>query len=244
MYCSIKCELQSFGSLLEAKNVFRDFWAGATRVRALALISLAVSQGEFVVVRGPSGSGKSTLLSLLSGMDRPSGGAVYFQGKSLHASSESELAGIRNRHFGFIFQSPHVLHDRTVAENVSLPARYSYNQDMKKKEVLERTYQLLDYVGLSALACRFPNTLSGGEMQRVAFARALFCDPEVIFADEPTGSLDGENSRRMLELLLEQCAMNRTVIMITHDEKAMAYGSRLVNLDKFDHEGAMETHGV
>ncbi len=234
MCCSTGADTVPTEVILEAREVFRDFNAGTSTVRALAATSLQVQRGEFVVVRGPSGSGKSTLLSLLSGMDRPSGGTVCFQGEPLHMLTEKKLAGVRNRHFGFIFQSPHALYDRTVVENVSLPARYS--ETLQPKDVEERARQLLEYVGLSPLAERFPNTLSGGELQRVAFARALLCDPEVVFADEPTGSLDAENSRKLLELLQDQIAMQRTVVMVTHDEQAMTYGSRIINLDKFEHD--------
>jgi len=236
MSCSTRDDLRSSSVVLEASEIFRDFLVGNTQVRALVPVSITVRHGEFVVISGPSGSGKSTLLSLLSGMDRPSGGDVSFRGKSLRNLTESELAKVRNKYFGFIFQSPYMLYSRTVLENISLPARY--NPTLNFKDALKRAHTLLDYVGLSSLAKRFPNTLSGGELQRVAFARALLCDPEVIFADEPTGSLDAENSLKLLELLQEQCTEKRVVVMVTHNEEAISYGSRVIGLDKFNQKCA------
>lgn len=232
MSCSAASESDYLTSLLAADTVYRDYHNGTGTVRALSPVSLHVSPGEFLVIRGPSGSGKSTLLALLSGMDRPSGGEVRFHGEPLDLNDETRMARIRNGHFGFIFQSPHVLHDRTVLENVALPARY--HPTMSLLQAAERATRLLDYVGLGSLAARLPKTLSGGELQRVAFARALLCDPDIIFADEPTGNLDGDNSCKILDLLREQCDAQRTVIMVTHDERAMSYGSRLMTLDKFE----------
>jgi len=240
MFCSNHCSSeQESSTLIEAHNVCRDFATEASRIRALSPISLEIATGDFIVIRGPSGSGKSTLLSLLAGLDRPTGGKVFFRGIALHDAGQSALARLRNRHFGFIFQSPHMLYDRTVIENVALPA--TYNAQILQTAAKTRALDLLDYVGLSGLAQRRPQTLSGGELQRVAFARALLCHPEIIFADEPTGSLDADNSRLILNLLKGQCKQQRTVIMVTHDDQAMTYGSRIIHLDKFAAQGRSPT---
>lgn len=235
MSCSTRfSSLSEPSPLLEARHISRDFNTRTSHVRALASISLTIMGGEFIVIRGPSGSGKSTLLSLLAGMDFPTTGTVLFQGITMENLDPSALAKLRNRHFGFIFQSAHMLYDRTVIENVALPAQY--NLDMTAAQATARANELLDYVDLRPLAKRRPQTLSGGELQRVAFARALLCNPDLIFADEPTGSLDAENSRIILELLQKQCEQQRTVVMVTHDENAMSYGSKIVHLSKFSVE--------
>lgn len=217
--------------LLVADNVCRHYRVGNGTVQALAPISLTVDRGDFIVVRGASGSGKSTLLALLAGLEIPSDGQVQFLGYSLDLARPPELARIRNRHFGFVFQSPHMLHDRTVIENVMLPAHY--NPLLSPQEAKQRAYQLLSYVGLETLIDRRPQTLSGGELQRAAFARALLCNPDILFADEPTGNLDAENSQSLLKMLREQCQQQRAVVMVTHDELAMNYGTRFLVLDKF-----------
>ena len=144
--------------------------------------------------------------------------------------TQQEIAKLRNGSFGFIFQTPHLLPDRTVVENVELP--FHYGSPRPSSEIRKRCLLLLEYVGLAALASRYPDTLSGGEMQRVVFARALACKPEVIFADEPTGSLDAVNSCKILELLKEQTANRCSVIMATHDPDGISYGTRVVRLEK------------
>ncbi|MEN8189748.1 MAG: ABC transporter ATP-binding protein [Thermodesulfobacteriota bacterium] len=217
--------------LLEAHGVERSFQIGPKAVQALAPVSLTVSACEFLMITGPSGSGKSTLLNLLSGLDRPTRGDVLFKGQSLFSRKEEQRVHIRNSCFGFIFQTPHLLPDKTILENIGLP--FHYGEAADSDDAWSRCQDLLEYVGLSPLAERYPNTLSGGEMQRVVFARALVREPEVIFADEPTGSLDGDNSRRLLELLREQAENGRTIIMVSHDDEALSYGTTTLRLDKF-----------
>lgn len=217
-------------SLLKACDICRNYQVGGSNVPALDRISLQVASGDFLVITGPSGAGKSTLLYLLSGMERPSGGEVFFSGKSLKNCGEKELAEIRNSYFGFVFQTPHVLYDRTVLENVILPGRYALSE--KPAAILARAKELLGYVGIEYLAERMPNTLSGGELQRMVFARSLVCNPQIIFADEPTGSLDQANSIKILELLQDQSAQNRAVIMVTHDPQAIPHGAKQLILKK------------
>ena len=218
--------------LLEARNIERSFLVGDRENMALAPLSLSAAKAEFLVVTGPSGSGKSTLLNLLSGLDRPSRGEVIFKGASLTLMKEKEIAHLRNACFGFIFQTPHLLPEKTVLENVKLP--FHYGRLVAGEKIEKRCNELLDYVGLADFGLRYPNTLSGGEMQRVVFARALTRRPEVIFADEPTGSLDAGNSEKIMGLLQEQVDRGNTVIMASHDSEAVRYGTRILQLDKIE----------
>jgi len=216
--------------LIEAEQICRFFVAGSNSIPALSPISLKIYSGEFLVVTGPSGAGKSTLLNLLGCLDRPSRGEIRFQGQSFSNMTEQKIALLRNNSFGFIFQTPHLLMDKTVLENVALP--FHYGLPVSRAVVQERCRALLEYVGLAEMESRYPNTLSGGEMQRVVFARALCREPDVIFADEPTGSLDTENSRKILKLLKDQTTQARSVIMVTHDQEPVNFATRIIQLNK------------
>lgn len=216
--------------LLEACNVERIFQVGTQTVTALARISLTVKPGEFLVITGPSGSGKSTFLNILSGLDCPSSGEVLFKGDPMGKLSMQQRATIRNHCFGFIFQTPHLLMDKTILENTFLP--FHYGRPTIPEVTVTKCLELLQYVGVEHLSGRYPNTLSGGEMQRVVFARALCREPDVIFADEPTGSLDANNSKKILTLLQDQAEKGRTVIMVTHDPESLRYGNSLLSLQK------------
>jgi len=217
-------------ALLEARDISRSYGNDGQRVTVLPRFSISIDGGEMVVVTGPSGAGKSTLLQLLSGLDRPDSGEIRCQGRSLQRMNEQELARLRNETFGFIFQTPHLLFDRTVEENVGLPFRYG--AITPPKQIAARCEELLSYVGLAGMRDRYPNTLSGGEMQRLVFARALVRKPRIIFADEPTGSLDEDNSRRIVELLQEQVAGGAAVVLVTHDSTIGTRGTRSVTLTK------------
>lgn len=214
--------------LLEIVEACRHY--GAAAHASLAPVSSSVDAGDFMVITGPSGSGKSTLLNLIGGLDVPTGGKILMRGQDIHALEQAALANLRNRTIGFVFQTPHLLSDRTVLENVLLP--FQYGSAVATKASRDRAFELLAYVGLDAFHDRRPNTLSGGEMQRVVFARALARDPELILADEPTGSLDVDNSERILNLLREQAIQGRAVVMATHDPFAIGYGARTLELQK------------
>ncbi len=215
---------------LVARRVCRAFEIGGRQIVVLQPINLSVKRGEFVAVTGPSGSGKSTLLNLLSGLDRPTSGRVLVGGVELWSISDASLARIRNAEFGFMFQAPHMLRSRSVRENLSLPIRYARLAAVNAAE--RRVNELLDYVGLSSFADRSPATLSGGELQRVAFARALLLDPAIIFADEPTAALDDVNSNLLLSLLVDQANQGKVVVMATHDPFARAFAQREVRMHK------------
>jgi ABC-type lipoprotein export system ATPase subunit len=216
--------------ILQAVDISRSYTLGKTSVQALAPLSLEIDEGDFLVITGPSGSGKSTLLNLLSGFDRASTGRVLFRGSELGEMANGAAAALRNRSFGFIYQTPHLLNDKTVIENVALPFHYGNWQE--QRDVLKRCMSLLEYVGLADLAGRYPGTLSGGEMQRVVFARALAREPDILFADEPTGSLDSDNSEKILNMLKQQAGRGCAVIMVTHDTDAVWYGSVFLALQK------------
>jgi putative ABC transport system ATP-binding protein len=204
-------------------------YAGADEgVAALRGVSFTVSRGDFVAIRGPSGCGKSTLLHIAGAMDRPTQGSVRLAGRPLDALSLDELARLRRRHVGFVFQQYNLLPTLSVAENVALPLLLDRAAE---SAAMERAKHLLDQVGLAHRLTHFPAQLSGGEMQRVAIARAIAAGPDLLLADEPTGSLDSENGRRVMELLAD---LNRrlrlTVLLATHSAEAARFARRTLHL--------------
>ena len=204
--------------ILELKNIKKEFAVpGSDKSNAiLDGISLDVSQGESVAITGPSGSGKSTLLNIMGSLDKPTGGNVIFDGKDISTLKEPELAQMRNRHIGFIFQLHHLLPQCTVLENVLIPT-IPFKNDESDDQVRNRAEELLERVGLENHLNFFPAQLSGGELQRTAVARALINKPMLILADEPTGSLDQKSSNNLAKLLTE---LNKeqevTLIVVTH----------------------------
>ncbi len=213
---------------LAAHGISRFYHDGQSKICGLATLDIALYPGEFLVVIGPSGVGKSTLLHLLSGLDRPDTGTIRYQDEQLEQLNPKALAQLRNRDFGFVFQRPHVLMDRNIIENIALPLRYAPHT--LRRQGYRRAQALLETVGLGGYAKRRPNTLSGGELQRVVFARALVCLPQILFADEPTANLDRANAVHLLELLAAQAKQGRSIVLATHDEHAMRYGDRRVSL--------------
>ena len=194
---------------------------------ALDCVDLTVERGEFVAVMGPSGSGKTTMLNIVGLIDTPSSGRYVFGGEDVSSRSIDQLAELRRRHVGFIFQSFHLIADLDVHENVELPLHY---QGVPRAQWRVRVREVLELVGLEARAQDFPDELSGGEQQRVAIARALVNDPSLIVADEPTGSLDGRNDADVLEMLATLHREGATVLMVTHSEDRAARAERIVHL--------------
>ena len=213
--------------MIELKNVSRMYTRGTKGIQALRGITLRVKAGEFLCVMGPSGSGKSTLLNIIGGLDQPTSGEIFIDNRPLHGISDDELTLIRRRHVGFIFQFFNLLPILTAAENVSLPLLLEGNPYSKVKAKAEA---LLQKVGLGERTEHRPDQLSGGEMQRVAIARALIASPAVLLADEPTGNLDSSTSAEILRLLKDLHADGQTIVMVTHDSKAAAYGTRIITL--------------
>ena len=216
------------GPLITAVEVSRVFGSGATAVTALSAISLTIDQGEFLAVTGRSGSGKTTLLNLLSGLDRPSTGTVHFNGNDLAELRESDLVEMRRHKIGFVFQSFGLMPLLSAQENVELPLHIG---GMSWRERRQRATEALQAVGLGTRARHRPFELSGGEQQRVSIARALVAQPEVVFADEPTGELDTATARSIAETLGDVAASRRaTVIVATHGLDLAAMAQRRLDL--------------
>lgn len=212
---------------LECRGLTKRMPSGDRMLTILEELDLQVAHGDFVAVLGPSGSGKSTLLGLLAGLDRPTDGSVLLEGEALETRSEDELALLRRRKVGFVFQSFHLLANLTAEENVSLPLEL-----LGESSAGERARELLAQVGLSERFHHYPSQLSGGEQQRVALARAFAARPSILLADEPTGSLDRETGDRVLELLLELREQQQsTTILVTHDPKIAERAQRRIYLD-------------
>ena len=215
-------------SVLVASAVSRVFGSGETAVTALSAVSLSVAEGDFLAVTGRSGSGKTTLLNLLSGLDRPSTGSVYFHGDDLSQLREADLVDMRRHRIGFVFQSFGLMPLLSAQENVELPLHIG---GLSWRERRQRATESLRAVGLGTRSRHRPFELSGGEQQRVSIARALVTQPEVVFADEPTGELDASTARSIAETLAEVAASKRaTVIVATHDLDLAATAQRRLDL--------------
>jgi putative ABC transport system ATP-binding protein len=213
--------------VLEARGVSKSFGSGPTAVPIIHDINLGISAGEFVVMVGPSGSGKSTLLSILGLLEPPTSGEVLVNQVSVAQLSARELAGVRGRRIGYVFQSFNLLAGLSVAENVMLPSLLA---GQTGRVQYDRAISLLDQFGLAGMAKRVPAELSGGEQQRVAIARALFMAPQVVLADEPTGNLDTKNGRRVIDALYNLNAAGQTIVLVTHDRSIADEAPRLVSL--------------
>jgi putative ABC transport system ATP-binding protein len=213
--------------VLEARGLSKSFGSGPTAIPIIHDINLRISAGEFIVLVGPSGSGKSTLLSILGLLEPPTSGEVLMNDVSVARLSARELAGIRGRRIGYVFQSFNLLAGLSVAENVMLPSLLA---GQAGRVQYDRAISLLDQFGLAGMAKRVPAELSGGEQQRVAIARALFMAPQVVLADEPTGNLDTKNGRRVIDALYDLNAAGQTIVLVTHDRSIADQAPRLVSL--------------
>ena len=205
---------------------------------ALADIDIGIQKGEFVAVVGQSGSGKSTLLSLLSGIDRPSGGEIHIDGTAVHSLTESRMSDWRGRAVGIVFQFFQLLPTLSAIENVMLPMDFTDRWPARERK--ERAHDLLSRLGVADQAHKHPSTMSGGQQQRVAVARALATEPAVLLADEPTGNLDSRTAHGLLELLAKISDEGQTVVMVTHDQRAQNVASRTITLV----DGRVSTNGI
>jgi putative ABC transport system ATP-binding protein len=214
-------------TLIQIENIGKTYGEGNAEVAVLKEVGLTIASGEFVSIMGPSGSGKSTLLHILGFLDRPSSGVYRFDGRTIDEHSDDELAYVRNRKMGFVFQAFNLLARASVLENVKLPLLYSgvgeAVWDTKARTAIEA-------VGLSHRLLHAPSELSGGERQRVAIARALVNEPSVIFADEPTGNLDSRSGKQVMEILLTLHERGHTIVMVTHETYTSRYAERIVHL--------------
>jgi putative ABC transport system ATP-binding protein len=214
-------------SLISITNIKRDFPLGNEIVYVLKGIDLEIKKGEYVALMGPSGSGKSTLMNILGCLDTPTSGTYILNGKHVSEMQDDELAGIRNKEIGFVFQTFNLMPRTTALDNVALPMVYA---GYSKSERIERATEVLKQVGLDDRMDHKPNQLSGGQRQRVAVARALVNKPSIILADEPTGNLDSKTSVEIMNLFNEIHANGNTVILVTHEEDIAAYAHRIIRL--------------
>jgi putative ABC transport system ATP-binding protein len=213
-------------TILAAEHLTKSYAIGARSMAVLDDVSFAVAHGEFVVIMGSSGSGKSTLLSLLSGLDQPTRGRVLLDGGDITGWSEDQLAPVRNRTLGFVFQSFHLVPSLNALENVAFPAELAGDPQARR-----RAGDLLARVGLQERRTNFPHQLSGGEKQRVAICRALVNKPKLVFADEPTGNLDSQNGAGILELLVDlHRERQTTLVLVTHSPEVAARAGRILRL--------------
>ncbi len=214
--------------MIEAKNIHKSYNNGNKALQVLKGIDLNIEKGKFVAITGPSGAGKSTLLHILGGLDTPSEGTAFFDGKDINKLDDSSLCKIRNSMIGFVFQFYHLLSEFTVLENVLMPALISRQSAGGSRQ---SAMELLEKVGLSERTTHFPSELSGGEKQRVAIARALINRPAVLFCDEPTGNLDSESGQEIISLIKKIRLENKmTVVLVTHNVELAKSADRVYRL--------------
>jgi ABC-type lipoprotein export system ATPase subunit len=211
--------------MIELKGITKNYRRGAEEVRALDGVDLAVNGGEFISIVGPSGSGKTTLLHILGCLDQPTSGTVVLGGQAVDRLPEADLVRLRRKKIGFVFQQFHLIPGLSVYDNIALPLLFS-----RREPDPERIMALIGMVGLERRAEHHPSQLSGGEMQRVAVARAMVNDPEVIFADEPTGNLDTANSEKIFSLLASLNQRGLSIVMVTHNPDLAVRAGRVVML--------------
>ena len=213
--------------IIKTQNLKRFFRVGSEEVQALKGINLSVEKGEFLSIMGPSGSGKTTLMNIIGCLDTPTSGDYYLNNKLVNDLNDDELAFIRNKEIGFVFQSFHLLAKNSALNNVLLPLKYA---GIKEDEANTRARDVLDKVGLTDRINHAPSELSGGQQQRVAIARALVNNPSIIFADEPTGNLDSQTGDDVMNLFKELNKQGQTIILITHEEDIANQSKRIINI--------------
>jgi len=212
--------------VITLEGITKVYRAGEVEVPALKGVSLHIPEAEFVAIMGPSGSGKSTLMNVIGCLDQPSEGRYILDGYDVSALTDDQLAWIRNRKIGFVFQSYNLIPRASAVHNVEMPLIYAGDNQQRR----ERAMAALESVGLLQRASHLPNELSGGQQQRVAVARALVTDPAILLADEPTGNLDSESSLEIMKLLRELNQHGRTIVLITHEPDIAAFAQRVVRL--------------
>lgn len=223
--------------IIDIRNIAKIYEMGDEDVHALRDVTLTIKQNEYIAVMGPSGSGKSTLMNMLGCLDTPTSGTYLFKGENVSEMSDDDLAEIRNREIGFVFQTFNLLPRATSLQNVELPLVY---RGLKSRERIERAVEALQSVGLTDRIDHKPNELSGGQRQRVAIARALVTHPSIILADEPTGNLDTKTGHDIMRLFLDLWHAGNTVILVTHEEDVARHANRIVRL----RDGSIESDTV
>jgi putative ABC transport system ATP-binding protein len=214
-------------AIIVLENIRKSYYLGKHELPVLKGITMGIDKNEYVALMGPSGSGKSTLMNILGCLDSPTGGKYILNGKDVSSMHDDELASVRNKEIGFVFQQFNLLPRLTAAENVALPLIYS---GISKKERMERATAVLEKVKLEDRMHHKPNELSGGQCQRVAIARALINNPSIILADEPTGNLDSKTSHEIMDILGRIHDEGNTVVLVTHEEDISSFAHRIVRL--------------
>jgi len=227
--------------LIELTHVNKLYRMGQTEVAAARDISLCIDEGEYVSIMGPSGSGKSTLMNIIGCLDLPTSGAYSLDGTSVFGMSEDELAAIRNRSIGFVFQTFNLLASETAVNNVELPMLYAGIHPQKRREV---AIDALTAVKLSHRVFHKPNEMSGGERQRIAIARSLVNDPPIILADEPTGNLDSATGAEILKIFSDLHLKGKTIILVTHDKNVAVHAKRIITIRDGGIESDRESSGL
>jgi putative ABC transport system ATP-binding protein len=213
--------------LISTQNLKRSFQVGSENVEALKGINLSVEKSEFLSIMGPSGSGKTTLMNIIGCLDTPTAGTYHLNNNLVNDLNDDELARIRNKEIGFVFQSFHLLAKNSALNNVMLPLKYA---GVKEDDAIMMAKKVLDQVGLTNRINHAPSELSGGQQQRVAIARALVNNPSIIFADEPTGNLDSQTGDDVMNLFKELNDQGQTIILITHEEDIARQSKRIINI--------------
>jgi putative ABC transport system ATP-binding protein len=214
-------------TVISIRNMVKNYYVGNQIVRALRGVDVEIKKGEYVAIMGPSGSGKSTLMNILGALDTPTEGDYFLNGTNVSLLEDEQLAGIRNKEIGFVFQTFNLLQRYTALENVTLPLIYA---GVPKHERQEKARKVLSNVGLIDRITHKPNELSGGQRQRVAVARALINNPSIILADEPTGNLDSKTSEDIMKLIADIHDLGNTVIVVTHENDIAAKAERIIRL--------------
>lgn len=213
--------------MIKLNDICKTFRTEEVETLALRNVSLSIAPGEFVAIMGPSGCGKSTLLNIMGLLDNPTSGSYLLEGTEVGSLKENRRTALRIGRMGFVFQNFNLIDDLTVEENVELPLHYL---GLKASERRKRVKEALERMGISHRAKHFPQQLSGGQQQRAAIARAVVADPNIIFADEPTGNLDSKNGEEVMRLLSDLNRAGATIVMVTHSQRDAAYTHRIINL--------------
>ena len=214
-------------NVIEVNNITKHYLLGTQTVEALRGVSFGIKQGEFIAIMGPSGSGKSTLMNIIGCLDSPTNGTYHLNNKEVSTLEGDELAGIRNKEIGFVFQNFHLLARNSALDNVMLPLKYA---GFNKQDQLNKAKDTLSKVGLESRISHQPSELSGGQQQRVAIARALVNNPSILFADEPTGNLDSQTGHDVMQLFHNLHQQGQTIILITHESDIASEAERIIHI--------------
>lgn len=215
-------------NIIEVKSAKKIYRMGRERITAVNDVSFTIKKGEFCCLYGASGSGKSTLLNLMAGIEKLSGGQIIIKGRNIHRMSEKSLAKFRQNTLGFVFQSYNLLNSMTAIENVELPLVFKHTNTKRRRRMAR---EMLSKVGLGDRMKHKPKEMSGGQQQRVGIARAFVSNPEIVFADEPTGNLDSKTSKEVMDIIKTMAkASNQTIVMVTHDKELTRYADRIIHI--------------